>query len=115
MKPLLNDEKKTALQTAGTSKPQRIDHMPMSGPFVHFTYSSQEIHTSGGRTHVKLNRVQLKDGKLTSQQFEGQLPLSVYAQSVSDNQRWFMDQTVSFLKQFSTLFLLLMKHRSGKE
>jgi hypothetical protein len=115
MKLLPGDLGQTALRTMETSEPQRIEQAPAFTPFMSFTYSSQEMHTADGRTYVKSKQVRFEDGKLTSEQFEGQLPMSAYTQTVYDTQRLFAAQTTSLLKQFSSLFSLLMNIQSPKK
>jgi hypothetical protein len=53
--------------------------------FVSFQYSYTEVSSHAGRTHVRSNRTQFADGKLTREAFEGELEGDAYRQMVVAN------------------------------
>ena len=60
---------------------------PASGGFVSFRYSYTEVSSHAGRTHVRSNKTQFADGKLTREAFEGELDGDAYHQMVNEAQR----------------------------
>jgi hypothetical protein len=54
--------------------------------FVSFQYSYTEVSSYGGRTHVRSNKTQFADGKLTREAFEGELEGDAYRQMVNEAQ-----------------------------
>jgi len=58
-----------------------------SGGFVSFQYSYTEVSSHAGRTHVRSNKTQFADGKLTREAFEGELDGDAYHQMVNEAQR----------------------------
>jgi len=88
---------------------------PFTGPFFNFTYSRQEMRISAdGKTHIKQKKVQLENGRIESEAFEGYAPAAVFEQTMKDTQRQFADQANWFLKQFS-LFPLFTRIRSDDD
>ena len=55
--------------------------------FVSFQYSYTEVSSHAGRTHVRSNKTQFADGKLTREAFEGELDGDAYHQMVNEAQR----------------------------
>lgn len=115
MKFLPGKPKRSAVRKIDAPVLQRIDPLPPTNPFFSFTYSSHEMHIADGRTHVKAKQVRFEDGRIKTEQFEGQLPANVYEQTLGETQRFFADQTMSMLNGFSALFSLPMKHPRDKE
>ena len=58
-----------------------------SGGFVSFQYSYTEVSSHAGRTHVRSNKTQFADGKLSREAFEGELNGDAYRQMVNEAQR----------------------------
>ena len=55
--------------------------------FVSFQYSYTALSSREGRTHVRSNKTQFADGKLTREAFEGELEGDSYRQMVNEAQR----------------------------
>lgn len=88
-------------------EPQQVDIMPRGLPVstaFSFSYSSQELHLSDGKTRVKARKIAFENGQIKSESFEGVFPAKVYEQVLGDAQRMFAEQTLSLLNRFS-LFL----------
>ena len=51
--------------------------------FLSFQYSCTEVSLRDGRTHVRSNKTQFADGKLTREAFEGELQGDAYRQMVA--------------------------------
>jgi len=86
---------------------ERIEPVGSFNPFFSFTYSRQEMYTSSdGRTQIKSKKVLLENGRIESEEFEGQLPAAIFEKSLQDSQRLFADQAIRLLKQFSFFPLL---------
>src|ERR1035437_5118059 len=115
MKFLAEKSKRRAVRKIDAPLLQRIEPAPPANPFFSFTYSSHEMHIADGRTHVKAKQVRFEDGRMKTEQFEGQLPANVYEQTLGETQRFFADQTISMLKGFSALLSLPLKHPRDKE
>ena len=69
-----------------------------------FSYSYQEMRLSEGKTRVKSRKIGFDDGKVTSEEFEGVLPATIYEHSLADAQRTLADQMRLLMQPFS-LFL----------
>ena len=52
-----------------------------------FQYSYTEVSSHAGRTHVRSNKTQFADGKLTREAFEGELEGDAYRRMVDEAQR----------------------------
>ena len=89
----------------------RVERASAANPFFSFRYSYQEMHLAEGRTHVKSKEIRWEDGRVQSEEFEGTLPATFYERWAADTQRFFAEQTMSFLKQFSALLPLPHKDR----
>ena len=55
--------------------------------FLSFQYTYTEVSSRDGRTHVRSNKTQFADGKLTREAFEGELQGDAYRQMVDEAQR----------------------------
>ena len=100
--------------------PIEIDHdsldvtAPTAAPsgWLSFHYSSTVVTRSGGSTHVRSRSATLRDGKLTQESFEGELPGNAYADLVTQAQQQFARQAELMLKSFSFL-LPFRRSRDG--
>ncbi len=93
--------------SAADKKVERNDPIGSLNPFFSFTYSHHEMHISSDeQTQFKSRKVQLKDGRIDSETFEGLLPAAIFEKALHDSQRLFADQAVSLLKQFPFFPLL---------
>ena len=87
------DQPLTIVQPAVPVKPQ-----------FSFSYSYQEMHLSEGKTRIKSRKIGFDGGKVTSEEFEGVLPATIYERSLVDAQRTLADQMRLLMQPFS-LFL----------
>jgi hypothetical protein len=55
--------------------------------FSSFRYSSIEISTRGATAHVKAKHARLEDGKMSAEQFEGDLDRATYERWAEQTQR----------------------------
>ncbi len=75
------------LSPASSRDADELMDRPASGGFVSFEYSYTEVSSHAGRTHVQSNTTRLADGKLTREDFEGDLDGDAYRQMVNEAQR----------------------------
>ena len=87
------------LRKTGLALPS-VDVEPASSgsPFLSFRYSWTEVSTTGGNTRVRAKHARYEEGRLTTEQFEGELDRSVYERAMGDAQRRFIDQWSFFLR-----------------
>ena len=78
--------------------------------FISFSYSSTEVTSGSGSTRVRSHSATFRDGKLTQESFEGELPANAYVDIVGQAQRQFVRQTELLLKTLS-LFLPVVRRR----
>ena len=69
-----------------------------------FSYSYQEMHLCEGKTRIKSRKMGFDGGKVTTEEFEGVLPATIYERSLVDAQRTLADQMRLLMQPF-TLFL----------
>lgn len=115
MKSVLDKEKPRQLRKSETSLPRRVEQTFPNNPFLKFTYTSNEMPIADDLTQIKSKKVQFADGKVKSEEFEGQLPVNVYEQIIRDSQRFFADQTMYFLKQFLAFLPISLKPPAEKD
>ena len=94
---------KRAVSKADEGAVEVIPRAAKANPFVSFKYSYMEISAAGGKAHVKSKKACYEDGKLTTENFEGELDRSTYEQTVNQAQRYFLGQTELFLKSLASL------------
>lgn len=90
-----------AVETVDAGQLPQVPQPVQFNPFFSFSYSSHEMHVSGGQTHVKSKQVRFEDGRLKSEEFEARMPVAVFDSALGNAQRMMMDHTMSMLKQFS--------------
>ena len=91
----------------GKAEPQPVAITPPAVPATtgfSFSYSYQEMRLSEGKTRFKSRRIGFEDGRLSSEEFEGVLPATIYERSLADAQRTLADQMRLLMQPFS-LFL----------
>jgi hypothetical protein len=88
--------------TEGELEPLR--EWPGTGPWLSFHYSSTEVSRFAGQTRVKSKRVQYENGRSKTEEFEGTLGAEAFDSMVAESQRFFMNQTLSLLRQVSLFF-----------
>ena len=86
------------------SNAQKLEPMPFGIPFFSFSYTSTQMRIDSGKTEVRSKHVSFDGSKLNVEQFEGQLPTSVFEQTLLNTQRQLMQQTASMFKQLSSWF-----------
>ncbi len=72
-----------------------------TSPFLSFHYSYQEISCDGDKTHVRSKQKSFENGKLTSEEFDGTLPGSVYNGMIGEMQKLFFNQCATLMNSFS--------------
>ena len=91
----------SSAQTGGTPK--------------HKAFLMTRLYTgTDGQTHVKQKKVQLENGRIESEAFEGYAPAEMFEQAMKESQRLFANQATWLLKQFS-LFPMLPGTRSDDD
>ncbi len=83
---------KTTSKTPPARKPDSpiAERVPPAFPwtgFFRFHYTSTELTSQGGRTHVKARHTRLEDGRLHTESFEGELPAGAYDEAVRRTQQ----------------------------
>lgn len=84
--------------------PNTLDLMrPISPfwPFISFRYSSRTLYCDGEKTHIKAREETLRNGRFTSEEFEGTTDKGVYEEMIQEMQRAFFKQMELFFKPFS--------------
>ena len=72
-------------------------------PFLSFRYSFTEISATGRTAKVRAKHARYEDGRLTSENFEGEVDRGVYERAVGDAQQRLLDQWGFFLRSLSSL------------
>jgi hypothetical protein len=103
----MDEKKEKGLQNKTTSSPVRSPVRDMTGKtensFYSFRYSSRTMTFSGGRTYVRASEKRFENGRLESEEFEGEMDSSVYFDNVENMQRQFMEVFQSFFKPLTSL------------
>jgi len=86
-----------------------------ANPFFSFTYYSQEMRITNGRTQVSFEKVRYEDGRIKSERIEGEMSADAYLQAVRDTQRLIADQTLAVMRQFTSLLSFPANNQKGKE
>jgi hypothetical protein len=94
---------KRSLRRAESKLPVVHEPAPSAHPFLSFRYSYTEVSAAGRGARVKASHARYEDGRLTTEQFEGELDRDVYERVVRDAQHRFLDQWGVFLRSFSRL------------
>src|SRR5215510_13010633 len=86
------------LRKAEPALPAVVEPVSSGSPFLSFSYSWTEVSTTGGNAKVRAKRARYEDGRLTTEQFEGEVDGGVYERSMRDAQRRILDQWSLFLR-----------------
>ena len=86
-----------------SSRQGRQARAAQSGKHAAFRYSFTEISTTGRTATLRAKHARYADGRLTSENFEGELDRGVYERAVRDAQQGLLDQWRLFLRSFSLL------------
>ena len=85
------------------SRPHREPLVEIDGPvhggaFLRFSYSYTEISSAGSTARVKSRRTAYENGRLASEQFEGELDRASYDRMIGEAERHFAGQAASLLR-----------------
>jgi hypothetical protein len=86
-----------------------------AAPFFSFSFSHTEVSLQGGRTRVKSRSARFADGKLETQNFEGELDRSAYDQWIDQTQRAFAQQASLLLQPLSWFLPFAGRRRSDRD
>jgi hypothetical protein len=75
-----------------------VDRAPDTGGFLRFSYSYTEVSSAGPTARVKSRRAAYENGRLVSEQFEGDIDRDTYDRMVGDAQRLFAGQAAFLLR-----------------
>ena len=78
--------------------PVEIDGPVRSGAFLSFSYSYTEISSAGSTARVKSRRTAYENGRLASEQFEGELDRASYDRLIGEAERHFTGQAAFLLR-----------------
>jgi hypothetical protein len=76
-----------------------------------FSYTQASISLGGNRAHVKARRVELTEGRLESETFEGDVDPSMFGRAVVEAQRRFLAQTALFWQPFASMLPFFRRDR----
>ena len=71
---------------------------PATGGFLRFSYSYTEVSAAGPSARIKSHRAAYENGRIVSEQFEGELDRSEYDRMAANAQRYFADHTSLLLR-----------------
>jgi len=94
---------KRALRKAESTLPAVVEPVAGGASFMSFRYSFTEISTTGRTAKLRAKHTRYEDGRLTSENFEGELDRGVYERAVRDAQQGLLDQWRLFLRSLSLL------------
>jgi len=98
-------------------EPRRVDVVPTrpdSAGFFSFSYMYTEFYSQGGRTRVKGGRTRLREGKLSTESFEGELGAEAFQAAVRQAQQQLLAQAAWLLQPFSWLSWLSLPSRGDE-
>ena len=96
----LEEKGKTDLEEQDREESEIINPMSFCGPFLSFRYSYRSMYSDGVNTHVKAKERRFENGKIESEDFEGEMEQSVYNQVAKEMQRYLAMQVEFFLRPF---------------
>jgi hypothetical protein len=94
---------KRALRKAESALPAVVDSVWGGAPFLSFRYSVTEVSATGRTAKLRSKHARYEDGRLTSENFEGEVDRDVYERAVRDAQQDLFDRWRLFLRSFSLL------------
>lgn len=97
MVPALPERRKPAPRSRRDA-PIEGDGTVQTGGFFRFSYSYTEISSAGPTARVKSQRAAYENGRLVSEQFEGDIDRSSYDRMVGEAQRYFGGQAAFLLR-----------------
>jgi hypothetical protein len=71
---------------------------PATAEFLRFSYSYTEVSASGPTARIKSRRAAYENGRLVSEQFDGELDRADFDRMAVKAQRYFTDQTSLLLR-----------------
>ena len=78
----------------------------MAMAFLSFQMHMMEVTRGEGGTRVKARQAKFEEGKLTTEAFDGMLPVQAYGEMVKQMQDYFAAQAEMFMKPYA-MFLTL--------
>ena len=94
---------KRALRKSESTLPAVVEPVAGGSPFLSFRYSFTEISATGRTAKLSAKHARYEHGRLTSENFEGELDRDVYERVVRDAQQRLFDQWRLLLRSFSLL------------
>jgi hypothetical protein len=91
---------KRALRRVGDNSIATIEAVAPHNPFLSFRYSYTEMSAAGSRARVKSRSARYEDGKLTTEEFDGELDRGAYERMVSEAQRHLRGRAGLFARLF---------------
>jgi hypothetical protein len=106
MKKLPVKSRRRAPRKAATTEvipaPSRAVASPwMAMSFLSFQMHAMEVTRGEGGTRVKAKQARFEDGKLTTEAFDGMLPVQAYGEMVQQMQDYFAAQAEMFMKPYA--------------
>jgi len=95
------------IEPADLIEPLSTDH----GGAFSFNYSYTEITATGGKSHVKSRRTRYADGKLSTENFDGEFDRSIYDGALDQMHRAFANQALLLLRTFASMFPTMRRDR----
>jgi hypothetical protein len=96
--PAVPEQRSKTAPRSRRDAPVEVDGTVETGGFVRFSYSYTEISSSGPTARVKSRRAAYENGRLVSEQFEGDIDRGHYDRIVGDAQRDFGGQAAFLLR-----------------
>ena len=103
--------KRAVAKSAAGPLPEVISPRRPRGGETTFSYTYASISLGNDRAHVKARRVQLTDGRLESETFEGNADPSVFGRAVVAAQRQFLTQAALLWQPFASMLHSLHRDR----
>ena len=88
--------------------------MPANAPRrgeVTFRFSHASISLAGNRAHVKARRMELTDGRLESETFEGDVDPTVFGRAAAEAERQLLAQMALFWQPFASMLPFFRRNR----
>jgi hypothetical protein len=112
------DESRTTAGELAAPGPHDLDiERPASegGAFFRFQYTMTELSLHGGRAQVRGRRVELADGRLRTETFEGELAPQAFTQAVREAQERVLAHCAALMNPWSWLLPAARRPRDDGE
>lgn len=91
--PKLSAEQSKVSSRAHRGELIEAESPPATSGFLRFSYSYTEVSASGSTARIKSRKTAFENGRLTSEQFDGELDRADFDRMATRAQRYFTDQT----------------------